>query len=1062
VRYISVTVPGTAIQYQQDDDTTYVVDVCADGSSIVFDAHSSSDTEVANNAWVHASLNDTSVLCEIRVNSELSANGAAGLVFAEGLTEFPSSITLKRIENPANNGKITAGNLFLTLMRVPHTEISIPKSAEDIPIVIDIQDTPCGGDLVISGAGTSTAVNFIASQSFVAVLRARVVINPEVIEGKPGLFISGGDESMATVSLDFDEHFSSMTVNGGCLTVGETPVYASVSEWMVEVSKSYGMSVPKTVQCDLMFDHISDFATFNIEKAKFVYLGKDSTPAISINRDNGGIDMSLVSGAVSDFSAIKQSSDGNIYVSYADGIGGFVVHSFTSATEEGIHVSVSEPGFAKNSKILLDCASSDRNYTWSLDPVETSATKSPLLARMRFTSPGCSGSVSNIVGKDPLSGPAVVLGSGFDTRLYVRSAPSKRSHVFGDNNDRRTLRLDTDDEKAYFHLLSGFESNSLEDDKDFVLLSLLDKYSVGVDNAASYIVNYEWPKTGTKNITIVLGDGNKYVWSQSSYITENLIVNATVTKDTSVSFHISGTPPVSFFGAKSGSVIPSKTEITLNPATPSDVFCFNPISDCTAAAWARASSLDRLCPSPSSQAECRASARAALNVVSSGNALLYCGAASWDPVSDNSSSSGSSSTSESHSNNNNNRTIPGLFSLNAPPKAQPSVLVSQHIETAVTAIVFASAVLTVIGFSAMLPCLFRPCLKSSSSTSSSSFNEWWVSAAHRDALTDQFAWLPLVATAALSEARDADFLSWGGSTASLLLRTRRLVLSWLRPCPSDSVSGPWLAPPFLIFSVSLVVSLTLRIVMSVLSHKNVVPAKAVRTGLTALHSILSAACLLLLPHAVFLPSFLASTEAFYFYVLPPVFLLLVIFCQPLPPTSRSCVPPFFAALSAAVFPAALALYAGIGSNTVPALISTASAVLLSAVLQLVLLWKGFFRKAPRRGFLWRCSWGSVLVFRLLGALSGICFCAVLFLLGKDTFGDQKEKGQTVSTVLWFVWVGLTWLSSVPLMTATGPVLEAEKRVAITQSRDLVTVPLLDDEDGEESDSLEREEENRSL
>jgi len=1046
VRHITVSVPGGSVSYQLDDDTTYIVDGCADGATISFDAHSSSNTDVANNAWVQASLNDTSTLCQIYVNSELSANGAAGIIFAEGLGVLPSSITLKKIENPPNNGEISAGNLVLHLMRVPHTEIYIPKSASDIPVAIDIKDTPCGGDVIISGAGASTAVNFIAAQSFVAVLRSRVVINSDVIAGRPGLFISGGDDNSAVFEIDFNEQFSVAHANGGCLTIDNDPAYTTVSKWLLERADNYSISVPETFQCDVLFEYISNAYLVDIPKAQFEYLGQKTTSDISVTRELGGIEIELIPGTLSNFSVLNQSSDGNIHVSYADGIGQFVVHSHTSVPEEGINVSVSDPGFAPNSQILLDCAESDIHYQWSLDPVEQSSPKSPLLTRLGFTSSGCSGVVSNIVGKNTLSGPKVILGDGFDSEFYVRSAPNAKSVVNGDN--QRTLRLDTDSNKAHFYLLAGFESSVSEDDDGYTPPSLLDKYTLDIDTSLPFISNYEWPKLGIKNITIVLGDGKQYVWSQSSYITQHIIVNATVTKDTSVSFHISGTPPVSFYGTKSGTVKPSKSEISLVSSS-SDIFCFDPVADCTAAAWARAASLDRLCPSPSSQEVCRSAARAALNVVSAGNALLYCGAASWDPTIDNSTNSTNST--------------PGIFSLNAAPKAQPAVLISQRLETAVSALVFASAILTVIGATALLPCLFRSCFCSKSPSSSSSLNDWWTSAAHRDAITDQFAWLPLIATAALSEARDADFLSWGGNTASLLLRTRRLVISWLRPCPSDSVSGPWLAPPFLIFALSLFISLALRLVYAIFSRKSIVPSRPVHTSLTALHSILSAACLLLLPHAVFLSAFLASSSAPYFYILPPVFFITVLLAQPMPSTSRSCIPPFLAAFTAAAFPACLALYAGIGSDTTPALAATASATFLATILQLVLLWKGFFRKAPRRGLLWRWSWSLVVLMRCFAAVSGIGFCAVLYLLGMGTFDEKEKTGQTISVVLWFIWVGLTWISSLPLMTATGPVLDADKRVAVSQSsRDLVTVPLLDEEDEDSSDAREREEENKAL
>jgi len=91
------------------------------------------------------------------------------------------------------------------------------------------------------------------------------------------------------------------------------------------------------------------------------------------------------------------------------------------------------------------------------------------------------------------------------------------------------------------------------------------------------------------------------------------------------------------------------------------------------------------------------------------------------------------------------------------------------------------------------------------------------------------------------------------------------------------------------------------------------------------------------------------------------------------------------------------------------------------------------------------------------------FCAVLYLLGQGTFESKVKMGQLISVVLWFAWIGFTWISSLPLMTATGPVLDAEKRVAVSQStKDLFSVPLLDDEDGTLTDALENEEENKAL
>ena len=90
------------------------------------------------------------------------------------------------------------------------------------------------------------------------------------------------------------------------------------------------------------------------------------------------------------------------------------------------------------------------------------------------------------------------------------------------------------------------------------------------------------------------------------------------------------------------------------------------------------------------------------------------------------------------------------------------------------------------------------------------------------------------------------------------------------------------------------------------------------------------------------------------------------------------------------------------------------AVLLP-VIDLVVLWFAFFRKAVYHNAAWKNSIAWTIVLRVLSMLSGVAFLALLFF-------NLDSRLSYIAAGLWFGWVCTPFLALVPLTAGVPAVL----------------------------------------
>jgi len=202
--------------------------------------------------------------------------------------------------------------------------------------------------------------------------------------------------------------------------------------------------------------------------------------------------------------------------------------------------------------------------------------------------------------------------------------------------------------------------------------------------------------------------------------------------------------------------------------------------------------------------------------------------------------------------------------------------------------------------------------------------------------------------------------------------------------------------------------------------------------------VLTVAGFLLMPLVGYSLAFLNSTAYAGFVSL--ICTLLLFFSQPVGSVNRSCIVGVVASVLNVLIPVAMCIYVGVGAHFVPLASLGICCTLVLPVIDMVVLWFSFFRKAVLHNAAWKNSLGWTIALRIASTMCGLGFLSMLFY-------DLSETQTKIAAGLWFAWVCLPFLSVIPLTAGVPSVLSAAEVVSSRK-------PLLGDIGGNDSPNLD--------
>jgi len=673
---------------------------------------------------------------------------------------------------------------------------------------------------------------------------------------------------------------------------------------------------------------------------------------------------------------------------------------FTGVRTNGEHFTIDvvgadtlsiHPGLTKfevGSTLSIDCAESktvtklDMNWPYS-NEIQMRST-------LNVSSDKCTALINNMISTNTNVTPTVVLGNGLALDLSLTMLPPyvPEANAVTSNATTRPLRS------------LKINTESTTNRSSYLLSESLPK-----TNKTIALVNIQWDSLLTKDISHNLQDTAYYVLDFDANAINDGFVHMNVSSSAELSFGDLHESTVLFTSAKTTDFTPVKRKFSLTPSNSSGDYCFDPCQDCTEGAWGRVVISGKICQPRSAQDSCKERAKVVVNITGTLEGVS-CGFASFD--------------------DGRNATCPFAMNFNE-GKDNGVLTVPQPVMVGTTVIIAFSIILTIIGASSLIARIVFSC------KNYSTINIWWTHNSFRDLLTDQFSWAAIVITACLPEVVDVDYAQWGGWVVAIMMRAKTFVLNWFVTC-SDDGEPVWVTPATIVFWIVTLITVILRIIELVLKKREVTLSSPVKNTGLAIQSVLTVTGFLLMPLVGYSLAFLNSTS--YAGFASVLCVVLLFFSQPVGNFSRSCISGIVASVLNVLIPVALCIYVGVGAKFLPlAIIALCCAVILP-VINIIILWLSFFRKAVLHNFAWKNSLAWTISLRVASMLCGIAFLAMLFF---DL--SSSEKMTKIAAGLWFGWVCIPFLCVIPLTFGVPAVLSASEVVATRKH----TLPSANDE-----------------
>lgn len=1079
---VDAVVPGARIYYEQADNVTYTTLRCATDARIAFDAHSSADpARVAQNVWVRVAVAEAQAPCRVSVHSAPGANAAAALVVPRNAADLPDHVMLRRRPAPAFAGVAAVGRVELEVDAVDHVELVMPQAPRRAGTVA-VRGVPARQDLllVLPGPEWVADLESVGKNSTVAVVDGTTIVGSSVLDtastgarstttaysrnnnkirsstnGKNnditneieietgGTVLSLGSSGLSTLQIDVPNSTTNVQLVDGCVNTEGTVARSTLTAWMRGRLVHYAGALDAERACAVEGANLTALELRNVRRLDTNALRASTVRTVAVRGHPGPAPLTVAlepqplgSATPKWRRCVLDTKDGLIHAEYGDdnndengSIGGdsssqtkedefFDLYVHPGKGSSGL-VRLETPMLAEDASLEVACHAGTAFYTWDFAALARHTNRSRV--RIAAHSDTCAGAFENTVtaAQDVL--PHTVIGPGIHVDLSVALA-FESAEGAADEGALRTVELTAPKRAA-----DGGVSAACR---------------IAQGDVAHALLDATWDLNRTARITLNVSDAVQTTVRAAPNATDTAPLEILFRRQSRLSFpdndrpvHFTGVTPSEFVFAKRTFVLKgnkgyqndNSEESTTPSTTPTQGHCFDPCGDCTAGYWGEVRLSTRPCETRLGRAACWQRARVVLTPTD-GVAGVGCGRADWER--------GANGTC--------------AFVVNGEGAVPAATLPPRGLETAVIAVISASGLLTVTGFSSLLGRAVWAHRRVPGLTA------WWARSVFRDLLADQFSWAGVVATAALAEARDFDAGRWGAPVAAVLQQAKHYVLDWFVPCDAATAAPAALTPAVAVFWGATSLSVVARLVFVLLercnrgsrgegSHEghgnsssddssegllnkggsnkgnNRSNNDKGRTGLSTklentllvLQALLTSAGFLLLPLVGYSLAFLDHSPVVRGVSLALGVLLFA--SQPVGSFTVRCAVGVASSLCVVLAPVALALVAGLGAPR-PALLALAGVgvVALPAPATLV-LWTAFFRGAVYRSALWRRCLAATVALRCLAAACGLAFLALLAC-------DLAPAASTAATALWFAWIVLPWLAVVPLTVPVPTVL----------------------------------------
>jgi len=983
LKVINASTPGTTIRYEQESDTTYLVVGCANMVVISFDVYSSNSTSIAKNANTYVSLTDVSNRCTVDVNSELNANGTAGILIPDDMESPPRVMRMERSNDPPGTGSFTYGSLRILPTNVAHFEVSIPSTLRDGGRV-DVSDAPSNADVIISTPGPEWVVNLMSLHNTAVILDATTQTSDAILQSNVPVII-GGNSGNSVVYANAKQAEKVVFVSG-CLVTEDGQRGHSVSNWIIyRTLNQYNVSIGFSHTCNVEIMNVSalyigNCSTVNVggltsDFTTQVYVVDESEVDLTVDPDIQDVNLMKTYGSWSDVKYNGFYNGTNRFAAKRSNGQTFVI-DVVDAQKVSVNRGVTQ--FVVGSSLEIDCANGTTNA--QLNMHNDFSNEVQMHASMTVTSDKCIAVINNMISKNTSIAPAVVLGHGLKMDMSMTMLPPL------DPDTNAVVEIETDASSPVRSLVIA--TNATTKRTKYVLSETTD------DNKTIALVDAEWDSDLTKDIAHDLQDTAEYVLDFDAQIVDSKYVHMNISAGAKLSFGDLHDSTVLFVSAKTSDFTPEKRQFSLAPSNTSGDYCFDPCQDCTEGAWGRIVISGRICQPRSAQDSCKERAKVVINITGALEGVS-CGAASFDT----------------------DRNETCAFAMNSDGHKNGVLVVPDPVMLGTTIVIAFSILLTIIGASSLIARLVFAC------KGYSSINIWWTHNTFRDLLTDQFSWAAIVITACIPQVVDVDFAQWGGWVVAIMMRAKTFVLEWFVTCSVDG-EPEWVTPATIVFWCVTFISVVLRIVELILSKLETELSSPVKNAILAVQSVLTVTGFLLMPLVGYSLAFLNSSS--YAGFASAVCIVLLFISQPIGGANRSCFTGIVASVLNVLIPLALCIFVGVGAEFVPAISFAIACVVILPVCDMVVLWLVFFRKAVLHTSAWKHSLGWTLALRIVSTLCGLAFFIMLFF----ELSDEMSK---VAATLWFVWVCLPFLAVIPLTAGVPSVLSATEVVPIRKS-----------------------------
>jgi len=907
-----------------------------------------------------------------------------------------------------NGGSFTYGSLVMNPTNISHFEVSIaPISSLSKEGTIEIANVPSNADVLISSPGVEWTVNLITLNSAAVILDAKTLVTPAILQGRVPVIIAGKSKS-SLVDVDGLRSKQIFFVSG-CLVTENGQRGYSISDWLVwRTLTNYSVSIGNSHTCNvetmnvssIVIHHCSDVGIGGLtdDTTNQVYITNASTLKLTVDPDVQDSKLMASYGIWAEvrYNGFENGTD-RFFAKRTNGKG----YTIDVLGADDLSVIRGVTKFEAGSLLDIDCANSKTQT--QIDMSNTFSTEVQMHADMNVVSNKCTAKINNMISKNTSMVPSVVLGHGLELELAMTMLPPY---------DPEGVRLLANSSLLPVRSLMVLANSTINRTR-YVLSE------TSVDNKTTALVDVEWDSALTKDIQNNLQDSARYVLEFDGDIIDSNLVKMNVSSGSMLSFGDLHGSTVLFVSAKTSDFTPEKRKFSLTHSNSSGDYCFDPCQDCTEGAWGRVVISGKICQPRSAQDSCKERAKVTVNITGTLEGVS-CGSASFDDE----------------------RNETCGFAMNDNGRDNGVLTVPESVMVGTTVVIAFSMLLTVIGASSLIARLVFACKEYST------LNIWWTHNTFRDLLTDQFSWAAIVITACLPQVVDIDYAQWGGWVVAIMMRTKTFVLDWFISC-SDDGNPVWVTPATIVFWFVTFVTVVLRIVEIILVKREITLSSPIKNTILAIQSVLTVAGFLLMPLVGYSLAFLNSTS--YTGFISVLCIILLFLSQPIGEVNRSCITGIVASVLNVLIPVAMCIFVGVGAEFVPLVAMALVCTIVLPIIDMIVLWLAFFRKAAIHSTAWKHSIGWTVSMRVVSMFCGLAFLIMLFF-------NLSESTSMIAGILWFVWVCLPFFCVIPLTAGVPSVLSASEvvptRKPLLGNPNSIAAegsPLLNDTDGSDNE-----------